>query len=260
MPLSPMSAVWMRAQELGQPLMCRDRACGSWPLSARSARRRSSSATAVAAVTLVSTMASLQYSMPVQAMVPRRNTDGRADRPRASSSATSGSTSSLATSSTTIFWCGVVRRRYEPRASRVSASFDQLAAGEPAGERGGADEELAVLLLVHADVVARGGRLGRGGAVGQLVAEVFVLEDLAELLRTPVGQQELQARLGAHAAVAVVAEDAGDAEPDIGGLLRRDERAEALAEHRVGGQRAAHPEVVADAEFGVHHAHQARSR
>ena len=65
------------------------------------------------------------------------------------------------------------------------------------------------------------GGLGRGRTVGQLVAEVFVLEDLAELRRTPVGHQELQAGLGAHAAVTVVAEDAGDAEPYVGGLLGR---------------------------------------
>ncbi|MCY1237033.1 hypothetical protein D9M72_497130 [compost metagenome] len=110
----------------------------------------------------------------------------------------------------------------------------QLCAGEAARNRGGADEELAVLLFVHAHVVARGGRLGCGGTVGQLVAEVFVLEDLAELLRAPVGHQELQACLGAHPAVTVVTEDAGDAEPHVGCLLRRDEGSEALAKHRVG--------------------------
>jgi hypothetical protein len=109
---------------------------------------------------------------------------------------------------------------------------------------------------VHADVVAGGGGLGRGRTVGQFVAEVLVLQDLAELLRTPVGHQELQAGLGAHAAVTVVAEDAGDAEPYFGGFLGADEGTEALAEHRVGGQRAAGPEVVADAEFGVLDAHE----
>ena len=57
---------------------------------------------------------------------------------------------------------------------------------------GGADVELAVLLLVHADVVA--GRSGAAGAGPSMSVrlEVLGLEHLAELLDAPVGDQELQ--------------------------------------------------------------------
>jgi hypothetical protein len=57
------------------------------------------------------------------------------------------------------------------------------------------------------------------GAVGQAVAEVLGLEDVAELLRAPVGHEELQPGAVAQAAVAVVAEDADDPGPDVGDLL-----------------------------------------
>ena len=66
---------------------------------------------AAAAVVLVSTMASLQNSIPVHAMVPRRNREGAALRPSPSSSAVSSATCSSAMSSSTSFWCGVVRSR-----------------------------------------------------------------------------------------------------------------------------------------------------
>ena len=71
-----MSAIWMRAQEFGQPLR--------WTVIGVSSSgiRCSSSATSVAARSLVSTMASLQNSMPVHAIVERRHWLGRADSPR----------------------------------------------------------------------------------------------------------------------------------------------------------------------------------
>ena len=94
-------------------------------------------------------------------------------------------------------------------------------------------------------------RLRRGGTVGQRVAEVLVLQHLAELLGAPLGEQELQARLVAQAPVAVVAEDLRDAVPGIRDLLGRDEHAEALAEARRRREAAADPQVVADAELGV---------
>ncbi|SIN08150.1 Uncharacterised protein [Mycobacteroides abscessus subsp. abscessus] len=56
------------------------------------------------AVSLVSTIASLQNWMPVQAIVVRRNSDGRASRPISRAAATKGSTSSSGRSRTTIFW------------------------------------------------------------------------------------------------------------------------------------------------------------
>src|SRR5690606_19370066 len=81
-----------------------------------------------------------------------------------------------------------------------------------------ADVVLAVALLVDAHVVAtvpRGRKLGCR-TIGKLVAEVVTLEHLTELLCTPVLDEELEARARAQAAVAVVAEDARDAGPDIG--------------------------------------------
>ena len=81
--------------------------------------------------------------------------------------------------------------------------------------------------------------------------QVLVLQHLAELLRAPVGDQELQAGLGPQPAVAVVAEDRGDALPDVGDLVERDPHAELLGEHRVGGQAAADPDVEAGAVLGV---------
>ena len=84
-----MSATWIRAQAFGQPLMLM--VIGS----SNSGRRRSSSSISAAPRALVSTMASLQYSMPVQAIVPRRNGDGLdLAGPSASRPATSDSTRS----------------------------------------------------------------------------------------------------------------------------------------------------------------------
>ena len=59
---------------------------------------------------------------------------------------------------------------------------------------------------------------------------------------------------GAQPAVAVVAEDADDAGPDVGHLVERHPRAEPLGQHRVGRQAAADPEVEARAVLGVHDA------
>ena len=109
----------MRAHELGQPLTCSEMGCGrSMP-----ARRSSSCSTAAAAFTLVSTIASLQNSMPVQAIVLRRNRSGREDSPSASSPAMSEGTRSSGMSRITSFWCGVVRSRADPCSSMRSDSF-----------------------------------------------------------------------------------------------------------------------------------------
>ena len=67
-------------------------------------------------------MASLQNSMPVQAITERRQASGRADRPSASAPATRESTRDSSTSSTNSFCIGVVRSRFEPWASASSAS------------------------------------------------------------------------------------------------------------------------------------------
>ena len=119
------------------------------------------------------------------------------------------------------------------------------------GDKARADVIPAVLLLVDAHMVAGDGRLLRCRSVGELVPEVFGFEDLAELLRAPVGEEEFHARLVPQAAVAVVTEDLGDAEPDVDGLVRGDPRAEAFGEARDDGQCTAHPQVVADSVFGM---------
>src|SRR5262249_55417759 len=69
------------------------------------------------------------------------------------------------------------------------------------------------------------------------------LQYLAEALGAPVSDQELEPRPAAQPAVAVVAEQAGDAGPDRRYLLGADEHAKALRQHRAGRQAAADPEV-----------------
>src|SRR5699024_12412407 len=105
-----------------------------------------------------------------------------------------------------------------------------LPIGGAAGDEADADVVAAVDLLVRAPMVAGGQRRLRGGAVSEPVAEVFGLEDLAELLRTPVGQQELHPRLVAQPPVAVVAEDRGHTDPGVDHLIGGDPGAEALGE------------------------------
>ena len=148
----------------------------------------------------------------------------------------------------------LVRGRAQPRRAVRLDEVGELREGrarDAADDRRDADVEAAVLLPVHADVVALRERLRRGGTVGQRVAEVLVLQHLAELLGAPLGEQELQARLVAQPPVAVVAEDLRDAVPGIRHLLGSDEDAEALGEARGGREAAADPQVVADAELGV---------
>ena len=112
----------------------------------------------------------------------------------------------------------------------------------------------AVLLLVHANVVAVLLPRLRGGAVGKRVPEVIVLQHLPELLRAPLGDQELQAGAGAQPAVAVIAEDAAHAGPHLRHLVEGDPSAQALAQHRVGGQATADPHVETGAMLRVIHA------
>ena len=84
--------------------------------------------------------------------------------------------------------------------------------------------------------------------------QVLVLQHLAELLRAPVGHQELDPGPVALPAVAVVAEDGGARRPDVGHLVGPDEHADPLGEHRVGRQPAADPQVVAGLAGLVHDA------
>ena len=92
------------------------------------------------------------------------------------------------------------------------------------------------------------------GPVDERALEVLGLEDLAELLDTPVLDEELEPGLRAQTAVAVVTEDRDDTLPDIGDFVERNPGADALRQHRVGGQSAADPEVEARAVLGVVHA------
>src|SRR4051812_38468267 len=69
-----MSPTWVRAQAFGQPFTLTVIGVS------RSGKRRSSSATRSRARLLVSTIASLQNSRPVQAIVLRRHPEGRAAR------------------------------------------------------------------------------------------------------------------------------------------------------------------------------------
>src|SRR6185437_10508764 len=107
----------------------------------------------------------------------------------------------------------------------------------------------------EADCVAAVGLLGQPGvpagpgvplrlrSVRQRRVQVVLLQHLPEPLGAPVGEQELQPRVLAGPAVAVVAEDPGDPGPHLGDPVRLDERAEPLAELRVRGQAAADPQV-----------------
>ena len=156
-----------------------------------------------------------------------------------------------ATSSTTSFWCGVSRTPVGARGLHEVGEPGEHVAADAADDRRGADVVPAVLLQVHADVVAGAGGRCRRRPVGQGASEVLGLEHLAEPLGAPLGQEELQAGLGAQPAVAVVAEDRDDAEPHVGRPLGRDEHAEPLGEARRRRQPAADPQVVAGAELGV---------
>src|SRR6478672_12841873 len=125
-------------------------------------------------------------------------------------------------------------------------------AADPAGDRRDADPVAAVDLAVDADVVAAVVRRERRrGPVEQGPTEVVLLEHLAELLRAPVGDEELEAGPVAQPAVPVVAEDRDDADPDLGDLFEADPGAETLREHRVGREAAADPDVEPGSELRV---------
>ena len=76
-----------------------------------------------------------------------------------------------------------------------------------------ADVELAVLLPVHAQVIAAAGINLERDAIGKRLLQVLFLEDLAELVDAPFSHQKLQPRAVAVAAEAVVAEDADHTGP-----------------------------------------------
>src|SRR5829696_600776 len=134
-----------------------------------------------------------------------------------------------------------LRQPYQGRAARTTRN-----AGQP-------DEVPAVLLTVDAHMIAGHRRDRRCGSVDQLPPQVLGLQHLAELLDAPVGDQELQARSRSQPPVAVVAEDPDHAGPDLRHVLARYPAADALSEHRIGGQPAADPQIKAGPMFGVDH-------
>ena len=109
-------------------------------------------------------MASLQNSMPVQAIVFCRQFDGRADSPIPSRAADQRLDLVRRDADQHDL---LVRREAGARDAVLLhqvGELDQLGAGDPARDRRDADVEVAVLLLVHADVVAvadGGGRASR---------------------------------------------------------------------------------------------------
>ncbi|SKU24523.1 Uncharacterised protein [Mycobacteroides abscessus subsp. abscessus] len=123
-PLNPMSAVWDRAHELGQPFMLMVTGVSIWAF--RSSSRFSSSGTKLWARTRVSVKDNLQYSMPVQANRFLRQCEGRDGSPSALSPASSAGSSSSLTSRMISFWCGVRATRLEPAFSARSAIADRM--------------------------------------------------------------------------------------------------------------------------------------
>src|SRR6218665_2951292 len=257
----------MRAQELGQPLTCR--VIGPGRLFSMSASRRSSSWMAPVAVSLVSTIASLQNSMPVHAMVERRKREGRGVSPSSSSAARRESTRSAATSRMTSFWCGVVRRRAaaggSSRAARRGSKgpgppppggggggweevreVEKGGSGHPAPERGDTEVKLSVALPVHADVIGFADRNGCGGAIRKRCVEVFGLKNFPKLHGAPLGEQELQPSLVSQATVPVITENLCHSVPHIGYSFRCDEDSEPVGGPGRGGGPASPPQAVSD--------------
>ena len=179
----------MRAQELGQPF--------TWIVSGASkvGSRSSSWATVVAARALVSTMASLQYSMPVHAMAPRRNVDGAVSRPSADRPV-----DQLVDPIGGDIQDDQLLLRRESDAVTADGCDEvgqpgQHLAADPADHGSGPDVEEAVVLGVHADVVPTSRRRrGRRRPVEQGATEVVLLQHLTEPLDAPVRDQELQSR------------------------------------------------------------------
>ena len=189
--------------------------------------------------------------MPVQAIVLRRHCDGRACRPSSSSAETSDSTWSSSTSRTRSFCIGVVRTRVEPCASATSAiRFKRVPDTRPTL---GAAPTKKRPSFWRKTPTWSAGVSGAPGVVevDERALQVLGLEHLAELLDAPVGDQELQASPRAQTTVAVVAEDAGDALPQLRDLVDRHPGTEALGEMRVRRQAAADQDVEAGAVLGV---------
>ena len=76
--------------------------------------------------------------------------------------------------------------------------------------------------------------------VGQCPAEVFAFQHLAELLGSPIRDQELEPGTVAEAAVTIVPVDLDDRLPDVRHVIACNPGAEALGHHGIGRQAPAH--------------------
>ena len=183
-PLNPISAIWMRAHELGQPLMLT--VTGTSSSALMSSSRRSSSGTSAWERTRVSANDNLQYSIPVQAIRFRRQCDGRDGSPSASSPVISSSSLSSGTSRMISFWYGVKLIRSDPARSARSATADRMVPDtRPAI---GATPTALSPFFSRCTPTWSIGCLTRFGrrTVDEFAFEVLGFEHLTELLNAPV--------------------------------------------------------------------------
>ena len=130
-----MSAIQCCPQLLVQPVTC-SFICWSKP-----GRRSSISLTSHLEKPLVSAMASLQNSVPVQAMAPRQKAETSTCRPMLLSATTSAAVFALGTLTMRMFCMIVVRSSPLPYCSARSASCKQLVAREPPAQNARATED-----------------------------------------------------------------------------------------------------------------------
>ena len=149
LPSRPMSAIQLWPQELVQPVTC-SLICWSKP-----GRRSSISLTSHLEKALVSAMASLQNSVPVQAMAPRQKGDDSTCRPISPSACTRSRVLALGTLTRMMFCMMVARSWPSPILLGEIGQLDQLLAGEASAQdacaHGG---EAGLQLRRYADVVA----------------------------------------------------------------------------------------------------------
>jgi hypothetical protein len=128
----------------------------------------------------------------------------------------------------------------------MSAKFAQLAALDAAGEHGQADPVQAALRLpVNADVVpidVAGRVVGHAGArlVAQILDQFFL-----ELFRSPVGNQKLQAGVGALFPIPEITKNARDGAHGVHGLIGLKQHVDPRAKVRLRAQPAADAQAKA---------------
>ena len=221
--ISPTSATWNRVHELGQPF--------TWirMSSSRSGNRAASSSASHRARPFVSPMASLQNSIPVHAMIPRRNVSGRTTRSSSPRRSESSSTASGLDVEEDDLLLGRRGGLSGPERLGEIGHQPELVAADPSRVRR-RHEHASVALLAHASVVPPGiGASAGAGPSGSGCLEELRLEHLADPLGTPVLHEELHPRVVPGAAVAVLAVERGDPHPRLGDAARLDEGAQPRA-------------------------------